>query len=321
MLDRRPALGLLDVDTRLEPDKLVARREATFIALGPPWQFLSGRRVSGYEIRQGRTNPSGSVDEVLAGGLGFGEGNVLGVYLHGLLEDPETLESLTGRRPRHGLEETFDQLADLLEERLDMQRIRSLAGLGSGGGPKRQVPQAPPPPRERPGSLVLLNTGDGKGKSTAAFGVLMRAVARRGWQSCVVQFIKSGRWKVGEEKTARQLGVHWIKGGDGFSWESRDLATSQELAEDAWAQARRAIASDRYRLIVLDEITYPLNWGWLDPAEVVQAIRDRPERVNLVATGRDAPPALISVADTITEMVNVRHAYDRGIKARRGLDF
>jgi adenosylcobyric acid synthase len=320
-LDRRPALGLLEVDTRLAPDKLVARREATFTSLGPPWRFLSGRRVSGYEIRQGRTDASGSTDEVLAGGLAFREGNVLGVYLHGLLEDPETLESLTGQRPRHGLDETFDQLADVLEERLDMEHVRRLAGFGSGGAPKDLAPQAPPAPAERPSSLVLLNTGDGKGKSTAAFGVLMRAVARRGWQTCVVQFIKSDRWKVGEEQTARQLGVDWIKGGDGFSWESRDLATSRELAEDAWAQALEAIASDRYRLIVLDEITYPINWGWLDPGEVVQVIRDRPHRVNLVATGRDAPPALISVADTITEMVKVRHAYDRGIKARRGLDF
>jgi cob(I)alamin adenosyltransferase len=167
---------------------------------------------------------------------------------------------------------------------------------------------------------VLVNTGDGKGKSTAAFGVLMRGVAR-GWTPCVIQFVKSDRWKVGEETVARRLGVRWLKGGDGFSWESPDLATSEALAQHAWQLAREAITSGEHRLVVLDEITYPINWGWIDGLEVAEAIRARPGNVNVVATGRDAPAALVAVADTVTEMVKVRHAYDRGIKARRGLDF
>jgi cob(I)alamin adenosyltransferase len=172
----------------------------------------------------------------------------------------------------------------------------------------------------RPRSLVLVNTGDGKGKSTAAFGVVMRAVAR-GWRVCVVQFIKSEKWKVGEEQVARRLGVDWLKGGDGFTWESPDLDRSEGRAAAAWQLAAGAIASGDYQLVVLDEITYPMNWGWIDPDAVVHAIRTRPDRVNVIATGRDAPKALIEVADTVTEMVKVRHAYDAGIRARRGIDF
>jgi len=172
----------------------------------------------------------------------------------------------------------------------------------------------------RPRSLVLVNTGDGKGKSTAAFGVVMRGVAR-GWRVCVIQFIKSEKWKVGEEKIGRRLGVEWLKGGDGFSWESPDLEKSEGRAAAAWQLAAEAIAGGAYQLVVLDEITYPMNWGWIDSEAVLRAIRERPPRTNIVATGRDAPAGLIEAADTVTEMVKVRHAYDRGIRARRGLDF
>jgi cob(I)alamin adenosyltransferase len=181
-------------------------------------------------------------------------------------------------------------------------------------------PPQPPPAKRRPRSLVLVNTGEGKGKSTAAFGVVMRAVAT-GWRVCVIQFIKSDKWKVGEEKIGRQLGVEWLKGGDGFTWESPDLDKSEGRAAAAWQLAAATIAGGEYRLVVLDEITYPMNWGWIDTEAVVEAIRTRPAQVNIVATGRDAPQALIETADTVTEMVKVRHAYDSGIKARRGIDF
>ena len=184
--------------------------------------------------------------------------------------------------------------------------------------PPRERPQRPPGPRQR--SLVLVNTGDGKGKSTAAFGVVMRAVAR-GWRVCVIQFIKSGKWKVGEEAVARKLGVEWLDGGDGFTWDSPNLDESRGRAVAAWRLAADAIADGRYDLVLLDEITYPLNWGWISVDEAVDALRSRPAHVNVVATGRDAPEALVEVADTVTEMVKVKHAYDRGITARRGLDF
>jgi cob(I)alamin adenosyltransferase len=186
--------------------------------------------------------------------------------------------------------------------------------------PGIQPPTPPSPPKVRPRSLVLVNTGDGKGKSTAAFGVVMRAVARE-WRVCVIQFIKSGKWKVGEEKIALQLGVDWLKGGDGFSWESPDLDQSEGRAVAAWQLAKATIAAGAHELVVLDEVTYPVTYGWLDGAEVAAAIRDRPSDVNIVLTGRNAAPELVEVADTITEMVTVRHAYDRGIRARRGIDF
>jgi cob(I)alamin adenosyltransferase len=181
-------------------------------------------------------------------------------------------------------------------------------------------PKPPPPPRARPRSLVLVNTGEGKGKSTAAFGVVMRALARD-WRVCVIQFIKSDQWKVGEETLGRQLGVDWMKGGDGFTWESPDLDKSEGRAAAAWQLAAAAIAGGEYQLVVLDEITYPMNWDWISSDAVIEAIRTRPAQVNIIATGRDAPDALIEVADTVTEMMKVRHAYERGIKARRGIDF
>lgn len=174
------------------------------------------------------------------------------------------------------------------------------------------------PPRRR--SLVLVNTGDGKGKSTAAFGVVMRGVAR-GWRVCVIQFIKSDKWKVGEEKVARSLGVDWLKGGDGFTWESPDLGQSRGRAVAAWELAAATIAAGAHELVILDEVTYPVNYGWLPVDDVVGAIRGRPEHVNIVATGRNAPEQLVELADTVTEMRKVKHAFDRGIRARRGLDF
>jgi cob(I)alamin adenosyltransferase len=169
-------------------------------------------------------------------------------------------------------------------------------------------------------SLVLVNTGDGKGKSSAAFGVVVRALAQ-GWRVAVVQFLKSGGWNTGEEKIGRQLGVDWFALGEGFTWESEDLTQDQAVAGEAWNQAKRLIEADEHRLVVLDEITYPMNWGWIDTDEVVRTIRDRPAKVNIIATGRDAPAALVEIADTVTEMRSVKHAYERGIAAKKGIDY
>lgn len=190
-------------------------------------------------------------------------------------------------------------------------------------GPRRQRPPDEVPKqrrRVRAASLVLVNTGEGKGKTTAAMGTVVRAVAR-GWKVCVIQFIKSGRWRVGEERVARQLGVDWWSMGDGFSWESEDLDRSAALARSAWEAAKEKISSGDYDLFVLDEITYPMNWGWIPTEDVVEVIRDRPPHVNVIATGRDAPPELVEIADTVTEMRKLRHAFDRGVAARRGIDF
>ncbi len=181
-----------------------------------------------------------------------------------------------------------------------------------------ETPERPPLTRQR--SVVIVNTGHGKGKSTAAFGTVMRGVAR-GWRVAVLQFVKSGRWKVGEEEIATRLGVDWAKTGDGFTWLTDDLERSRALAGAAWEQAQVTIAAGEHKLVVLDELTYPVNWGWIDAGEVAQVLRSRPEEVNVVVTGRDAPEAIVEVADTVTEMRKVKHAYDRGVRAKRGLDF
>jgi cob(I)alamin adenosyltransferase len=169
-------------------------------------------------------------------------------------------------------------------------------------------------------SVVIVNTGNGKGKSSAAFGVMIRSVAR-GWPVAVVQFVKSGQWKVGEEKIGRELGVEWHNVGDGFTWDSDNIEHDKALAREGWAKAAAIIATGEHRLVVLDEITYLCTWGWIDTEAVATAIRDRPTHVNIVLTGRDAPQELIDVADTVTEMRKIKHAYDAGINALRGIEY
>ena len=183
------------------------------------------------------------------------------------------------------------------------------------------------PPLEKPSSaskhassLVLVNTGDGKGKTTAALGTSMRAVAR-GWRVSVVQFMKSDKWKVGEEKTARAMGVDWWALGDGFTWDSQNLDESEAKARAAWQAAKEIIRSGAHELVMLDEVTYPINFGWISGQDVVETILGRPAHVNVILTGRDAPKEIVEIADTVTEMVSVRHAFDEGIAARRGIDF
>jgi len=188
-------------------------------------------------------------------------------------------------------------------------------------------PSTSEPPTERPAratrdvtSRVLVHTGEGKGKSSAAMGVMLRAVSA-GWRVAVVQFVKSGRWHSGEEAAGRSLGVDWWSLGDGFTWDSKDIDRSEAVAREAWRSSSELIRAGEHRLIVLDEITYPMNWGWIETAEVVETIRSRPADVSVVATGRDAPPELREVADTVTEMVSEKHAFDEGIAAMRGIEF
>jgi cob(I)alamin adenosyltransferase len=203
--------------------------------------------------------------------------------------------------------------------------VRAVADVPRAVVPDRKLPaevplEAPARATVRAPSVVIVNTGDGKGKSTAAFGTVMRAVAR-GWSVCVIQFVKSGRWKVGEEASARRLGVEWWTIGDGFTWDSKDMDRTEAVAREAWRVAREKIASGACGLVVLDEVTYPMTWGWIPTAEVVDAIVARPPSVNVVATGRDAPEELVACADTVTEMRSRKHAFDRGVRAIRGIDF
>ncbi|MDP1819380.1 MAG: cob(I)yrinic acid a,c-diamide adenosyltransferase [Acidimicrobiales bacterium] len=178
-----------------------------------------------------------------------------------------------------------------------------------------------PPPRRRVESVVLVHTGDGKGKSTSAFGMVVRAVARD-WRVGVVQFLKSGKWQVGEERVCRdRLGVDWFAIGEGFTWESEDLSQDEAVARAAWEHTRAMLAGGEHRLVVLDEITYPMTWGWISTADVVAAIAERPPTVNVVCTGRGAPDELVTLADTVTEMRKVKHIYDTGVLAKKGIDY
>jgi len=192
--------------------------------------------------------------------------------------------------------------------------------------PDPSDPSEPPTEDPRPlglhgtDSLLLVNTGDGKGKSSAAFGVMIRAVAR-GWRVAVLQFVKSGDWKVGEETIGTRLGVDWHALGDGFTWDSNDLEHDKELGRIAWERAAAVVSAGEHELVILDELTYLWNWGWIDGDDVLRVLRDRPRTTSVIVTGRDAPAALIDLADTVTEMRNVKHAYDRGIAAKRGIDY
>lgn len=174
------------------------------------------------------------------------------------------------------------------------------------------------PEGERRG-LVIVNTGDGKGKSTAAFGLALRAHGR-GKAVKIFQFMKVPTARFGEHRAFEHIGVPVEGLGDGFSWKSRDLAHSAQLARDGWEKARAAILSGDHFLVVLDEITYPLIYGWLPLQEVLDALATRPRDVNVCLTGRRCPPEIIDAADTVTEMRLVKHAFRAGIPAQRGIE-
>jgi cob(I)alamin adenosyltransferase len=173
---------------------------------------------------------------------------------------------------------------------------------------------------KRAGTRVLVNTGHGKGKSSAAFGVMGRAWARD-WKVVVVQFVKGGKWNTGEHKLAEHLGVEWHTLGDGFTWESTDLDESATKNQHAWRVAKEKLASGDYDLVILDELTYTITYGWVPADDVVAAITGRHARTNVVVTGRDAAPELIAIADTVTDMTKVKHGMDEGFGARKGIEY
>ncbi|WP_421121444.1 cob(I)yrinic acid a,c-diamide adenosyltransferase [Aquihabitans daechungensis] len=137
----------------------------------------------------------------------------------------------------------------------------------------------------------------------------------------MVQFVKSGKWKVGERKLAEHLDIEWHTLGDGFTWESTDMDETIAKGQHAWEVAKAKLASGDYDLLILDEATYAVKYGWVDAADMAAGIRDRSPQTNVVITGRGAPQELIDVADTVTEMRKVKHAYDQGIKAMKGIEF
>ncbi|MEU7477409.1 cob(I)yrinic acid a,c-diamide adenosyltransferase [Lentzea sp. NPDC042327] len=185
--------------------------------------------------------------------------------------------------------------------------------------------------RNRP--LLMVHTGEMKGKSTAAFGLALRGW-NQGWDIGVFQFVKSAKWKVGEENAFKALGrlhdetgeggaVEWHKMGEGWSW-SRKQGTEEDhsaAALEGWQEIRRRLETERHGLYVLDEFTYPLHWGWIDVDEVVEALVNRPGHQHVVITGRYAPQQLVDAADLVTEMTKVKHPMDAGQKGQRGIEW
>lgn len=175
-------------------------------------------------------------------------------------------------------------------------------------------------PKKKRKPLVILYTGAGKGKTTAALGLLLRAWGR-GMKVAMLSFIKHETANFGEEQAARKLGIEIVPLGAGFTWLSKDIEKDRALAQRGWALCKEKIASGDYDVIVLDEITYPINYGWLDLEEVMETLRSRPPDLHVVLTGRDAPQALIDFADLVTEMREVKHPFKEGVKAQPGVDF
>ncbi|WP_017578694.1 cob(I)yrinic acid a,c-diamide adenosyltransferase [Nocardiopsis valliformis] len=188
--------------------------------------------------------------------------------------------------------------------------------------------------RQRRNQPVLaVHTGDGKGKSTAAFGLALRGW-NQGWRIGVFQFVKSAKWRIGEQTVLERLGklheetgeggpVEWHKMGSGWSW-SRRKGNEEDHEADAaegWEEIKRRLSDERHDLLILDEFTYPINWGWVDVDDVVAALRDRPGRQHVIVTGRRADPRLVEAADLVTEMTKVKHPMDAGRKGQRGIEW
>jgi cob(I)alamin adenosyltransferase len=181
-------------------------------------------------------------------------------------------------------------------------------------------------------ALTIVHTGAMKGKSTAAFGLALRGW-NQGWSIGVFQFVKSAKWKVGEEAAFRALGrlhdetgeggaVSWHKMGEGWSWIQRGPEQDHaSAAVQGWEQIKRDLAAETYRCYVLDEFTYPMKWGWIDVDDVVATLTQRPGVQHVIITGRDAAPALIDAADLVVEMTKIKHPMDAGQKGQRGIEW
>ncbi|KXJ04539.1 Cob(I)yrinic acid a,c-diamide adenosyltransferase, partial [Exaiptasia diaphana] len=170
--------------------------------------------------------------------------------------------------------------------------------------------------------LVIVNTGNGKGKTTAALGILMRSTGRR-MRTAVVQFLKPPKARFGEIVAGREMGIDWVGTGDGWTWKSKDLDESEARAQHGWELAQEKIASGDYDVVLLDEFTYPMHYGWIDTQEVLDWIREhKPPMMHLLITGRYAPAELVEFADLVTEMQPIKHPFkEQGIKAQPGIEF
>ena len=168
--------------------------------------------------------------------------------------------------------------------------------------------------------LVIVNTGNGKGKTTAALGLLLRAWGHN-MNVVMLQFVKSSTANYGEHRAARRIGVEILAGGTGFTQRGKNAGRNKHLARELWNVAKEKINSGAYHMVILDEISYPLRYGWLPVEEVIDVLRHRPEKVHVVITGRDVPQELIDFADVATEVREVKHHLRKGIKAQPGIEF
>jgi len=170
-------------------------------------------------------------------------------------------------------------------------------------------------------SLLIVNTGHGKGKTTAALGQVFRALGH-GFNVCVLQFLK-GSWKYGELEAAKRFSdlmeIHVL--GKGFTWKSENIEEDIKLARNAWDFAKQAIFSGKHKMVVLDELTYLITYGMVPEEDILDCLKNRPSAVHIVVTGRDASPGLIELADLVTEMNDLKHPFHSGVKAQRGIEF
>jgi cob(I)alamin adenosyltransferase len=175
--------------------------------------------------------------------------------------------------------------------------------------------------RDRRRGLVIVNTGEGKGKSSSAFGMVFRA-AGWGMKVCVIQFIK-GQWQTGEQKAARHFdNIEWHALGDGFTWDTKNPEQDIKTSREIWEFSKRKILSEAYDVVVLDEINYCCGYNWISGREIADFILlNKPGWLHLILTGRNAPDEVIEIADTVTEMTQRKHAYEQGIKAEQGIEF
>lgn len=175
--------------------------------------------------------------------------------------------------------------------------------------------------RDRRRGRVLVNTGTGKGKSSSAFGMVFRA-AGWGMNICVIQYIK-GQWQTGEQKAATRFdNIEWHALGDGFTWDTKNPEQDIKTSREIWELSKAKIVSEQFDIVLLDEINYCCSYNWISGQEIADFIRDqKPAWMHLILTGRNAAPEVISCADTVTEMIQIKHAYEQGIKAEQGIEF
>jgi len=177
--------------------------------------------------------------------------------------------------------------------------------------------------RENTKGLLMVNTGDGKGKTTAAIGVLVRA-AGRGLKCCMIQFMKSKTDRYGEHESLEKLGVEIHTMGDGFTWDTNDKTQDIKTSEETWALCVEKLRSEEYELLVFDELVYVLDYKFLDVnavLDVIKEVRAKQPHLHIIATGRNAPPELVEAADLVTEMKEIKHPFHAGIYAQQGIEF